>query len=816
MTHFFRSSSSNHDAVLKPPTVYHSANSSKLMECSSLRSMVDSLNTSAAVHTAPESALALNSPGPSPFTAAWDTAMSICRKPRKNRHRPRRVSRPLAPPASGPGSPPPAEATISHACASFSLLVPAHRSANPAASSSAGAPCPACLSNASKKHRKRLESSSTTCSASLASSPASAMSCSKGTKARRQRSKPKRSSTPSSEAAKKIRDASPGLSLCMSVKLRIWASRATSRSVMDTCAAKGVGKSKLMMAGFSTLPPPSPLLTPAGGGGGGEDGNPLKKKRLVMRETVRRWEFKEKLERSQAIRNTRAAIGGEGEATKGGGQDLVKDEANSRALAHSQRPDYCAACDSNEGCVWQPCCDVAAIQERQKVLASELHYTRTHSEALTLESYVPLSSMRGGSTSHRRSDLVEELRREGELMVAYLKLNHVDKELHDTCQASKEYVAVSSVHGYASLMWVGDAKKALGSMRDQLIARTLVLEIVDDLLEEMLEGWSFGEKESSFTVCGFVPSVKADGVVRSGGDQRRAVAVAEENRARKEASRKPGEVFDSERDGTAAAKNSGIEESAQQRLQRDHALRVVSDRDHHLSETETTLKFGAFLLALSYFKALTHVRREKASWLGNDDRLEGPVVRPVTDERRRMVGEQKQVEYRRMELERVAKKAARGGEARHKRFKHLREAEVRRFLDEIKAQKSKRKGSVGVQRLYRGHLGRKAAMRWATKKAELEAILALMHGSATTLQRAFRGFVGRMDAAEKRAEMAEFIAMMRMEESAAEEEDYWKENTFERLQRDWSIFWQTSRQVLSNSEALSYNTRTHLLPVQEY
>jgi len=561
---------------------------------------------------------------------------------------------------------------------------------------------------------------------------------------------------------------------------------------------------------------PDAGLMAAGGGGGGEDGNPLKKKRLVMRETVRRWEFKEKLERSQAIRNTRAAIGGEGEATKGGGQDLVKDEANSRALAHSQRPDYCAACDSNEGCVWQPCCDVAAIQERQKVLASELHYTRTHSEALTLESYVPLSSMRGGSTSHRRSDLVEELRREGELMGAYLKLNHVDKELHDTCQASKEYVAVSSVHGYASLMWVGDAKKALGSMRDQLIARTLVLEIVDDLLEEMLEGWSFGEKESSFTVCGFVPSVKADGVVRSGGDQRRAVAVAEENRARKEASRKPGEVFDSERDGTAAAKNSGIEESAQQRLQRDHALRVVSDRDHHLSETETTLKFGAFLLALSYFKALTHVRREKASWLGNDDRLEGPVVRPVTDERRRMVGEQKQVEYRRMELERVAKKAARGGEARHKRFKHLREAEVRRFLDEIKAQKSKRKGSVGVQRLYRGHLGRKAAMRWATKRAELEAILALMHGSATTLQRAFRGFVGRMDAAEKRAEMAEFIAMMRMEESAAEEEDYWKENTFERLQRDWSIFWQTSRQVLSNSEALSYNTRTHLLPVQEY
>ena len=50
---------------------------------------------------------------------------------------------------------------------------------------------------------------------------------------------------------------------------------------------------------------------------------------------------------------------------------------------------------------------------------------------------------------------------------------------------------------------------------------------------------------------------------------------------------------------------------------------------------------------------------------------------------------------------------------------------------------------------------RKAARRWAMKKAELEAMLALMNLSATTLQRAFRGFVGRMAAAEARAEMAE-------------------------------------------------------------
>ena len=41
-----------------------------------------------------------------------------------------------------------------------------------------------------------------------------------------------------------------------------------------------------------------------------------------------------------------------------------------------------------------------------------------------------------------------------------------------------------------------------------------------------------------------------------------------------------------------------------------------------------------------------------------------------------------------------------------------------------------------------------------------------------------------MHAAEKRAEMAEFIAMIRME-AAADEEDYWRTHTYKRLMRDF-------------------------------
>jgi hypothetical protein len=72
-----------------------------------------------------------------------------------------------------------------------------------------------------------------------------------------------------------------------------------------------------------------------------------------------------------------------------------------------------------------------------------------------------------------------------------------------------------------------------------------------------------------------------------------------------------------------------------------------------LNETENTLKFGVFMLALYYFKALTTVRREKASWQGKDDRPDGPVVRPITLERRRLASEQKALEARRLELHKV-------------------------------------------------------------------------------------------------------------------------------------------------------------------
>lgn len=50
--------------------------------------------------------------------------------------------------------------------------------------------------------------------------------------------------------------------------------------------------------------------------------------------------------------------------------------------------------------------------------------------------------------------------------------------------------------------------------------------VVDDLLESMLDGWVFGERQAEHAVGGFVPGVKTSGALRP-GDQRRAVVYLE-------------------------------------------------------------------------------------------------------------------------------------------------------------------------------------------------------------------------------------------------------------------------------------------------
>ena len=86
---------------------------------------------------------------------------------------------------------------------------------------------------------------------------------------------------------------------------------------------------------------------------------------------------------------------------------------------------------------------------------------------------------------------------------------------------------------------------------------------------------------------------------------------------------------------------------------------------------------------------------------------------------------------------------------------------------------------------YNKRLGRLAAHKWAIRHAEIAATRALQYAAATAVQRVWRGVIGRREADVKATEMADFIAMIRKKEAALVEEEYWRNNTWARLKRDF-------------------------------
>jgi hypothetical protein len=125
---------------------------------------------------------------------------------------------------------------------------------------------------------------------------------------------------------------------------------------------------------------------------------------LDRRETIRRFELKEAQARRQAGRAPQGlpeALRQHATATAA----AASTDAAARALhdaASARGPRWCAAC-RRDGCAWRASCDVGAVASRRRVLAQEMHYIRVQSaDQATLESYVPLSAMRGGSIKFRR------------------------------------------------------------------------------------------------------------------------------------------------------------------------------------------------------------------------------------------------------------------------------------------------------------------------------------------------------------------------------------------------------------------------------
>jgi len=447
---------------------------------------------------------------------------------------------------------------------------------------------------------------------------------------------------------------------------------------------------------------------------------------------------------------------------------------------------------------YEPYVNVEDLKQRLVELHDEVEYIRQSSDKICT-SVVCSSYKKGGSGIMKREDLIHELNYEMKVINQQLKLEEVDRELHMCFDWKGEYFETQALHGYKQTQFTSNVKIALNEYHDRLVATEVTREIIDDILDWMLEGWMFGERESSLQIAGYVPSVKKEGVIKPYDVRRLEFEERQHEKDNKLAKlrkiEKEKEQLEDQR--TPNQKWTPIEMDAQEKLGNELVVKKGSELDHQLNETETAIKFGMFLTVYMYFRAQALLRRDRDMLSGKNDAVtsigEAKLCRKVTTERARMIEEKKKADDRLRLLEAASLKAKEGSDRKRVREEREREDARQKLYAVMRLRKKEKEGAVEIQKMYRAHLGRKAAAKWALKKAEIDALAALKLASAVTMQRTYRGRLGRLRAEEKRVEMAEFIAAIRAEEALEEESDYWRTHPFARWKRNARNFFRRGR-----------------------
>jgi hypothetical protein len=424
------------------------------------------------------------------------------------------------------------------------------------------------------------------------------------------------------------------------------------------------------------------------------------------------------------------------------------------------------------------------IQSRMEALHEELERVK-HCADVTMSSSACLAAVQSGrgAVVMRRADLFDELTAELKRWMTHLRLQRVDVEFHATFQCRAPYFETRALHDFPQVQLTDKIQRALQREHNTLVAQLAASEMVEDALEAMLEGWVFGERESQRVALGFVPSLKRDGPL-SMHDLRRLEQELQKPQ--------PGGDDDAakrrEEQGVPRDKWMPIEVAA---LERQHERKVVqqgSALDKSLTETESALRFGIFCMTLMYFRGLAMLKRQRATWSLSKASKSNTSPNDISDEKRRMLLEQRNVSKREQKAAVFDAKAQRAAARSQKLQEEKTAVYRRRLVTEHKRATREARAAVEIQRMYRGHMGRIAGKRWMVRRREIDAQRALDHAAAVTLQRAYRGRLGRLAAEERRVELAEFISQLRAEEAIEEEEAYWRAHPVERAARSVAAF----------------------------
>ena len=153
-------------------------------------------------------------------------------------------------------------------------------------------------------------------------------------------------------------------------------------------------------------------------------------------------------------------------------QLVISTTTNNTASRHrSSNNNNCATDKFENGCHWTPYCDEDALAIRRKALFREIQ--------------------------NANDDKQKEISKEIQTITQQIKVARVDKELHDAYLANdEEEITVTSIHGFPVALSRKDAIAALERERDKHLGALMTVEVIDDILQWMLDGWYFGQSSS--------------------------------------------------------------------------------------------------------------------------------------------------------------------------------------------------------------------------------------------------------------------------------------------------------------------------------
>jgi hypothetical protein len=151
-------------------------------------------------------------------------------------------------------------------------------------------------------------------------------------------------------------------------------------------------------------------------------------------------------------------------------------------------------------------------------------------------------------------------------------------------------------------------------------------------ISRMLEGWYFGERDT-----------KRNGqIVESPSHDQR---------------------------GSLVDKASSVQRSSNAKAKAYHVTHLRESTKEDLKGVEANMKYGLFCLTLMYFRALHILRKEKATWDGSNG---GSSSTPMSEERKKMIQESKNAEFRIALMEYAMQKAKSGAERKMRKLEQER------------------------------------------------------------------------------------------------------------------------------------------------